>query len=77
MHCCSYGGLPGSVLSYVDLGGLREVELLVGGLFHKVEKGIFEHELHQVREGLFGEQVLTGKVAIFDRSYCLELTLVV
>lgn len=47
-----------SVLSYVDLRRLSKVELLVGGLFHQIEQGVFKHEFHEVSEWLLHEHAL-------------------
>lgn len=53
-----------SVLSYVDLWRLSEVEFFVGGLLHKVETGVFKHEFHEFCERLFHEHAFAEQFSV-------------
>lgn len=55
-----------SVLSYVDLWWLSQVELLISSLFHQIEQGVLKHELHEVGKRLFEEHTLAEQFTVID-----------
>jgi len=65
-----------SVLSYVDLRRLSKVELLVCGLLHQIEEGVFKHEFHEVGKRLFHEHALAEQFAVVDSRNLPELVFV-
>ena len=65
-----------SVLSYVDLRRLSKVELLIGGLLHQVEQGVFKHEFHEVGKRLFHEHTLAEQFAVVDSRNLPQLVFV-
>jgi hypothetical protein len=53
-----------AILANVDLRCLCEVELLVGGLLHKVVEGVLEHVLDHVDEVVLEEHALAEELGL-------------
>lgn len=57
-----------SLFANVDLGCLGQVELFVGGFFHQVEEGVFEHVLEHAHEAVFEEHALAEELPVVLHS---------